>query len=1351
MTERDVRVQRGMKIENGDITLASDHSVFAGTFDTNVAAAGLTLSGTTLAADGTDTNIGINITPKGTGAVVVGSAIELGHASDTTIARSSAGVVTIEGAEIRTGTVSVSKGGTGATTLTDGGVLLGSGTGAITAMSVLGDGEMIVGDGSGDPVAESGATLRTSIGVGTGDSPQFTGIELGHASDTTIARASAGVISVEGSNVLMASNLANGVDNRIATFSGASALNGEANLTFDGSTLALAGKQTITVADTVSEAFKVTITDSDGTADSTPFIVDGDGRVGIGTASPVSGFALTLNGDGSAYEGIAFQVGGSTNFKQSTDGSAMYFDSAINTGNVNFRVKDSGGNLRPALGIEGANFSVAVGYNGTSGSSLNPKNTFQVNVGTENGVQDNDDGILLLNSDLSIADGDMIGGIGFATRDGNIPSVTTEAAAAIVAYAAEDHGTGDKGGDLAFLTSAIDDDDDTASNERMRIDSEGNVGIGTNAPNQKLTVEGTISLKEQADANADTAAYGQLWVNTATPNELYFTTDAGNDIQLTSGTSIAGGGGGASALGDLSDATTGTSGSHNVGIGSGALDAQQAGGNGNIGLGENALTDLTTGDYNVALGSSALPNVIGGGSNIGIGRIAGFNLTSGERNIAIGHGTLQGADTESDNIAIGYSALGATTASEKNVVIGNYAGDAITSGNQNTFLGHQSGTSMTTAQYSTAVGYRSLYNTDEGSRNTAVGYLSMEGAANNNADQNAAFGGYTLKNVQDGATGNTGLGYLSLSAVTTGDKNIAIGYESGDNITSGSNNVMIGGADAASATGSDQLSISSGDGSPVWITGDSSGHVSLGNFVFDADQSVGAGQDNYVLTYDHSDGQISLEAAGGGGGGASVMGDLTDVSMDITNFVDGFLLQTNSDGSAPTTGTLNNATGNIGIGKDVLKTITSADYNVAIGYQAGDSVTTGNRNILIGEFAGEAIDTGTDNVILGARAGRAIHDRSGAIMIGRGAGENAQSSGVIYIGENAGSEVTNDQYGYTIAIGHEAGEYGAEGLYNVLIGKDAGKGDSSNTTGCDNTVAVGAFAMEDLTTGDNNTVVGYSAMAKITTANQSTAVGAYALDAVTTSSGNTAFGYQAMSAATSALYNTAVGYQANYSGVTTGAKNTMVGFRAGKVMTGGGYNILIGQNAGDNITSGAENVVIGSVDVASATGNTQCSISSGNGTVTWMTGDSSGSMFQGDNATTWSTTSDRRLKRNIVDIDSTLDKIMNVRIRNFQYKEKATPIYETVIDDETGEPEIDETSGEEVKVKVGWDGENVYNLDADKIRTGVIAQEFQEIFPESVVENSHGHLTVNTDEMIWSLLKAVQELTARVQELENGE
>ena len=148
------------------------------------------------------TSIGV-----GTGDTLQLTGIELGHATDTTLVRSSSGNVSIEGNVIyRAGgtDVAVYVGGTGACSLTDGGVLLGSGTGAITALAVLSDSEMIVGDGSGDPVAESGATLRTSIGVGTGDSPQFTGIELGHASDTTLTRASAGNVSIDGNAIYRA-------------------------------------------------------------------------------------------------------------------------------------------------------------------------------------------------------------------------------------------------------------------------------------------------------------------------------------------------------------------------------------------------------------------------------------------------------------------------------------------------------------------------------------------------------------------------------------------------------------------------------------------------------------------------------------------------------------------------------------------------------------------------------------------------------------------------------------------------------------------------------------------------------------------------------------------------------------------------------------------------------------------------------------------------------------------------------------------------------------------------------------------------------------------------------------------
>ena len=73
-----------------------------------------------------------------------------------------------------TGTLPVDNGGTGATTLTDGGIILGSETAAVTAMSVLADGEIVVGDGSTDPVAlaafsSSTGTLKVASG-GTGAS-----------------------------------------------------------------------------------------------------------------------------------------------------------------------------------------------------------------------------------------------------------------------------------------------------------------------------------------------------------------------------------------------------------------------------------------------------------------------------------------------------------------------------------------------------------------------------------------------------------------------------------------------------------------------------------------------------------------------------------------------------------------------------------------------------------------------------------------------------------------------------------------------------------------------------------------------------------------------------------------------------------------------------------------------------------------------------------------------------------------------------------------------------------------------------------------------------------------------------
>ena len=78
----------------------------------------------------------------------------------------------------------------------------------VAGLSVT-DGNFIVGNGT-NFVAESGDTARTSLGLGTTDSPQFTAVSIGNG-DTTVTRVSAGVIAVEGSNVLMASNIGTSV------------------------------------------------------------------------------------------------------------------------------------------------------------------------------------------------------------------------------------------------------------------------------------------------------------------------------------------------------------------------------------------------------------------------------------------------------------------------------------------------------------------------------------------------------------------------------------------------------------------------------------------------------------------------------------------------------------------------------------------------------------------------------------------------------------------------------------------------------------------------------------------------------------------------------------------------------------------------------------------------------------------------------------------------------------------------------------------------------------------------------------------------------------------------------------
>ena len=74
----------------------------------------------------------------------------------------STGAISVSSGTFSAGTLSVGNGGTGATTLTDGGILLGSGTAAITATAQPTDGQLLIGSTGSDPTL---ATLTAGDGV----------------------------------------------------------------------------------------------------------------------------------------------------------------------------------------------------------------------------------------------------------------------------------------------------------------------------------------------------------------------------------------------------------------------------------------------------------------------------------------------------------------------------------------------------------------------------------------------------------------------------------------------------------------------------------------------------------------------------------------------------------------------------------------------------------------------------------------------------------------------------------------------------------------------------------------------------------------------------------------------------------------------------------------------------------------------------------------------------------------------------------------------------------------------------------------------------------------------------------
>ena len=181
-----------------------------------------------------------------------------------------------------------------------------------------------------------------------------------------------------------------------------------------------------------------------------------------------------------------------------------------------------------------------------------------------------------------------------------------------------------------------------AGSERMRINSSGNVGIGTTSPGAKLEVAG--------DALINDLTVGQGSGTSALGNTVF----------------------GKTALNNI------TTGLRNVAIGNEAL-LDNTTGNYNVAIGYQSLENNSA-NNNVAIGVQALERVETAGNNTAVGYLA-LGLTSGANNTAIGYGAgylrVGGTNGNSiDSVFIGSLTKSNGLNSENEIVIGTGAESA---------------------------------------------------------------------------------------------------------------------------------------------------------------------------------------------------------------------------------------------------------------------------------------------------------------------------------------------------------------------------------------------------------------------------------------------------------------------------------------------------------------------------------------------------------------------------------------------------------------------------------------------------------------------------------------------------
>ena len=478
---------------------------------------------------------------------------------------------------------------------------------------------------------------------------------------------------------------------------------------------------------------------------------------------------------------------------------------------------------------------------------------------------------------------------------------------------------------------------------------------------------------------------------------------------------------------------------------------------------------------------------------------------------------------------------------------------------------------------------------------------------------------------------------------------------------------------------------------------------------------------------------------------------------------------------------------NVAIGKASMYDAIGASGNTSVGTESLYNLTSGNNNVSIGKVTLNGSGVNPSN----------------STAVGYGASRYAQGDGNTSLGNAALSGVSGFIGTYNIAIGFESadtfelgeeynisigasamgamqeGEAGGDIDYNIAIGRDALKGGDLDTndrqvqsniaighyaldgTGANaqtGTIAIGASSLSALTTGGSNTIIGHHTGQHLTTGQNNTVLGYQAFsdldvggsDNARTSSDNVFIGKNAGGGVwtdAASNQNTVVGTLAMDGNMAGALANTAIGWSAGTAINSGDNNTLIGDRAGDSVTSGSTNTCVGSTSDCAATNNNQIAIGSGavaSGSNVGIWGNAS---IGTNNITVdWTVTSDQRVKKDIKNSDIGLSFINDLKPRKFRKK------HPSEWDDEIlekrykkGGINYDDDKGEVIKDE--FDDKTVFN--------GLIAQEVKESMDKLGVEFSGWYEAPNSKQgiqystLVMPLIKAIQELSKKVEKLEN--